>query len=134
MLFHLIKELNRLRKEISRLLSKEMSNIYLKITIEEKNWRSQKFDFLGWKICHHVNFRELQLKQVSLNFKTSCCNLKITGLGAKLCLVFLFFFIYLFCFSFWKELWCFKVKDPMHFVEQKYKQNEIKNGKSRVQF
>ena len=24
-----------------------MSSIYLKITIEEKNWRSQNFDFLG---------------------------------------------------------------------------------------
>ena len=29
-----MKEINRLRKEISRLLSKEMSNIYLKVTIE----------------------------------------------------------------------------------------------------
>ena len=34
---NLIKEVNRLRKEINRLLSKEMSNIYLKVTIEEKN-------------------------------------------------------------------------------------------------
>ena len=42
-----IEEINRLRKEISRLLRKGMSNIYLKITIEEKNWRSQNFDFLG---------------------------------------------------------------------------------------
>ena len=24
-----------------------MSNIYLKVIIEEKNWRSQNFDFLG---------------------------------------------------------------------------------------
>ena len=31
---------NRLRKEINRLLSREMSNIYSKITIK-KNWRSQ---------------------------------------------------------------------------------------------
>ena len=30
-----IKEMNRLRKEINRLLSKGMSNIYLKITIEK---------------------------------------------------------------------------------------------------
>ena len=33
----LSKEMNRLKKEIDRLLSKEMSNIYLKVTIEEKN-------------------------------------------------------------------------------------------------
>ena len=26
-----------------------MSNIYLKVTIVEKNWRSQKFDFAGLK-------------------------------------------------------------------------------------
>ena len=32
-----IEEINRLRKEINRLLRKGMSNIYLKITIEEKN-------------------------------------------------------------------------------------------------
>ena len=34
MFFDLIKELNRLRKEKNRLLSKGMSNIYLKVTIE----------------------------------------------------------------------------------------------------
>ena len=47
--FNSIKEINRLRKEINRLLSKEMSNIYLKVTVEEKNWRSQSFDFPGLK-------------------------------------------------------------------------------------
>ena len=35
MLFDSLKEINRLRKEINRLLSKGMSNIYLKLTIEE---------------------------------------------------------------------------------------------------
>ena len=33
--FNSIKEINRLRKEINRLLSKGMSNIYLKDTIEK---------------------------------------------------------------------------------------------------
>ena len=42
------KEINRLRKEIDRLLCKGMPNIYLKVTIE-KNWSSQDFDFLGLK-------------------------------------------------------------------------------------
>ena len=32
-----VKEINRLRKEIKRLLSKGMSNIYLKATIGDKN-------------------------------------------------------------------------------------------------
>ena len=40
---------------MNRLLSKEMSNIYLKVTVE-KNWRSQNFDFLSLKTCHHVSF------------------------------------------------------------------------------
>ena len=49
MFFNLIKQVNRFRKEMNRLLSKQMSNIYLKVTIEEKNWRSQNFIFLGLK-------------------------------------------------------------------------------------
>ena len=61
---------------------------------------------------HMVSFGEFQLKMISLNFKT-CCNLKIRGLGAKRCVAFIFF-------SFWKELQRFKVKESMHFVEQKY--------------
>ena len=35
-------------KEINMLISKGMSNIYLKVTIE-KNWCSQNFDFLSLK-------------------------------------------------------------------------------------
>ena len=48
MLFNPVKEINRLRKEINRLLSKGMSNIYLKVTIK-KNWLSRNFDFLSLK-------------------------------------------------------------------------------------
>ena len=48
MFFNLIKEIDRLRKETNRLLSKGMSDIYLKITIK-KNWLSQNFDFLSLK-------------------------------------------------------------------------------------
>ena len=90
MLFYSIEKINRLRKVINRLLSKEMPNMYLKVTIKEKNWRSQNFDFLGLKICHQVSFGELQLTKISLNFQNSCCNLKIKVLGAKLCVTFLF--------------------------------------------
>ena len=53
-----IKEMNRLRKEINRLLSKGMSNIYLKITIE-KNWRFQNFHFLSLKnlsLCQFITY------------------------------------------------------------------------------
>ena len=41
-----IKEINRLRKD--RLLSKRMSNIYLKATFE-KNWRSRNLNFPSLK-------------------------------------------------------------------------------------
>ena len=34
--FNSIKEINRLQKEINRLSSKGMSNMYLKVTIEKK--------------------------------------------------------------------------------------------------
>ena len=63
-------------------------------------------------------FVEIQLTQISFDFKTSCCNLKIRGLGAKLCVAFPLSL-------FWKQLRHFKVKESMLFVEQQYK---LKNG------
>ena len=42
-------------KEINRLTSKGMSNIYLKVTIE-KNWRSQTSILLVQKTCPQVSF------------------------------------------------------------------------------
>ena len=64
--FNSVREINRLRKEINRLLSKGMSNFYVKVTIE-----------LFSKLCHQVSFGELQLMEISLNFKASSCNLEI---------------------------------------------------------
>ena len=74
MVFKPIKEINRLRNEIKRLLRKGM------------------LDFLSLKSSSpgHV-LGELQLTQLSLNFQTYCYNLKIRGLGAKLCVAFLLF-------------------------------------------
>ena len=52
MFFNLIKEINRLRKEISRASSKGMSNIYLKVTIATFSKRR----FSGFKkIFHQVS-------------------------------------------------------------------------------
>ena len=42
-------------KEINRLISKGISNIYLKGT-NEKNWRSQNFDFLSLKSLFPAQF------------------------------------------------------------------------------
>ena len=84
MFFNSVKEINRSRKQINRLWSKEISNIYSKVTIEEKKLAFSKL----WKICHHVSFGKLQLTKISLNLNTSRCNLKIRGLEAKLCVAF----------------------------------------------
>ena len=56
---------------MNRILHKGMSNIYLQVTIET----FPKLRFFGFKTCHQFSFGELQLTQISLNFKTSCCNL-----------------------------------------------------------
>ena len=52
MFFNSVKEINRLRKEANRFLSKEMSNISLKVTIE----MFSKLQVSGFKICHQVSF------------------------------------------------------------------------------
>ena len=65
------KFINRLRKELNRLLSKGMSNIYLKVTIETFS----KFQLQGFeKFVTGSVFGELQLMKISLSFKTSCWN------------------------------------------------------------
>ena len=77
MFFNSVKEINRLRKEINMLLSKGMSNIYFKVTIETLS----RLRFSGFeKFVTRSVFGELELTHISLNFKTSCCNLKIRGL------------------------------------------------------
>ena len=86
--FNSDKQINTLRKEINRLLCKGMSNIYLKVTIE--TFSKPRFSRFMKFVTRSV-FGELQLTQILLNFKTSCWNLKIRGLGAKMCVAFLLF-------------------------------------------
>ena len=45
--------------------------------------------FLKSSNSHRYHWILIQLTQILLNFKTSCCNLKIRDLGAKLCVAFL---------------------------------------------
>ena len=49
-----------------------MSNIYVKLTIQEENGRSQTSIFQVSKICHQVSFGQLKLTKISLSFKTMC--------------------------------------------------------------
>ena len=74
--FHSIKEIIRIRKGIDRLLSKGMSNVYLKVTIETLS--KLRFSFKKFVTISVIG--ELQLTQISLNFKTSYCNLKTRGM------------------------------------------------------
>ena len=52
-----------------------------------KIWFSKFKKFVATSV-----FGELQLTQMSLNFNTSFCNLKIRGVGTKMCVAFLFNF------------------------------------------
>ena len=74
--FHSIKEIIRIRKGIDRLLSKGMPNVYLKVTIETLS--KLRFSFKKFVTISVIG--ELQLTQISLNFKTSYCNLKTRGM------------------------------------------------------
>ena len=76
-----------------------MLNIYLKVDIDKK-WLTQKLDFLNLKIRLQVRFCS-DSRRYHETFKH--WNLKIRGLGVKLCVAFLLFL-------FWKELWRFKIK------------------------
>ena len=64
-----------------------MSNIYLKATIKK---RSQYFNFVSKKkkIVPRSVLGEFQLTQILLN---CYLELKIIGLGAKVCMAFLYF-------------------------------------------
>ena len=109
--FRSIKEINRLLIEINRLLSKGIINIYSKNTVVKK-WEIQNLHFLSkslspgqfWGAPTHADITE---------FQTFFCNLKIRGLGAKLCVASLLLL-------FWKELRRFKVRESMVFVYQKH--------------
>ena len=85
MFFSSIKEIDRLVKEINWLLSKVMSNIYLKVTIEKK-WHIQNFDFLNLKSSSPAQFLG------SSNSRRHRCNSKSSDLEAKLCVAFLLFY------------------------------------------
>ena len=67
-------------------------------------------------------FGELQLTQISLRSKTSCCNLKIRSLGTKACVVLLLnmFMLLLMLMSVWLLL-NKKVNSNKNIVELKWK-------------
>ena len=76
-----------LGKEINRSISKGMSNIYLKITIE-KNWRSQNFDFLGLKNLAPSSFWGAPTHAQTIEFENVL--LQLENLRTKLCVASLY--------------------------------------------
>ena len=72
-------------KDINRLISKGMSNIYFREKLMLLKLQLSKFK----KFVSRPVFREFQLTLISLSFKTCSCNLKIRGLEAKARVAFL---------------------------------------------
>ena len=101
-----------------------MSDIYLKVTI------LTFFNFLDLKNLSPSQFWGAPTHAVSLNFKTSYCNLKIRRLGAKR--VWLFYY-----FNFERSYDVLKSKSPCILLNKNinFNKNETgsKNGKSPTQ-
>ena len=83
--FNSIKEINRLRKEINRLLSRIISNIYLKVTTDTFS----KLQFSSLKNLSPGRFWQAPTHAGIINFKNSGFKSKIRRLGTKLCVAFL---------------------------------------------
>ena len=83
--FNSIKEINRLRKEINRLLSRIISNTYLKVTTDTFS----KLQFSSLKNLSPGRFWQAPTHAGIINFKNSGFKSKIRHLGTKLCVAFL---------------------------------------------
>ena len=82
MVFIAFKTINRLLKEIDRLLSKGMSNICLKVTIEKK-WHTQNFDFVSLKNLFQFSFLEAPTHADITEFSKFLLQLKNQISGSK---------------------------------------------------
>ena len=84
-----IKEVNRLLKETNRLLSKELSNIYLSVTIEKK-WRTQNLDALSLKNSSPGQFLERVPTQADITeFPNFLLQLKSQGSESAFSIIFI---------------------------------------------
>ena len=92
-----------LRKEINRLLSKEMSNIFSKVTIEEKNWRSQNINFLGLKNLSPCQFWGAPTHEDIIEFQNFLLKLKNQRSGNKTVCGFFCYFRFERNYDVWKS-------------------------------
>ena len=100
-----------------------MSNIYLNVAIETFS----KLEFSEFKkFVTKPDLEGSNIGQLSLNFKTSCCNLKIRGL------------VFFYYFNFERSYDVLKSKSPCILLNKNInfnkKRNGMKNGKSDTQF
>ena len=95
---------------MNRLLSKGMSTITI-----QKKWYNENLNFLSLKNLGATT--QVDIIEFS-NFR---------GLGARLYVTFLLLL-------FWKELWTFKVKGFMLFLNKNIKLDGIKNWISHIHF
>ena len=78
MFFNSVQEMNRLR----RLLSKEISNISLKVNIEKK-WHTQSLTLKAKNDCLHVSFWGPPTHPVIFEFSNFLLHLKNQRPGSK---------------------------------------------------
>ena len=110
MLFNLVKEINRLRKKINRLLSKGMSNIYFK----SYYWEIVTYSELRFFVSFKSLSPRFWVAPTHADIIKSSNFLLQSEFWEQNC-VWLFYY-------FERILWRFKVKKSMFFfVEQKYK-------------
>ena len=79
----LLMNVSKVNKKINRLISKRMWKFYSNSSQQEKLAFLKLWFCKFKKFAFRSIFGELQLTQISLNFKTSCYNLKIRNQGGK---------------------------------------------------
>ena len=129
MFFSSIEEINGLLKERSWLLSKGMSSIYLKVSIEKK-WHTGNVDVWSLKNSSPGQFWRALSHADVIEFSNFLLHLKNQRSGGKLCVALLLLL-------FWKEFWRFKVKESMLLFEKNVNCNKnetIENENSQTQF
>ena len=127
MFFSSVKEINRSLKDMNRLLSRGMSNIYLKVTIE-KIWHTQNFNFLSVKSSSPVS-GDLQLTQISLKYQIFLFQLKNQRSGSKRVWVLYYFYFESNYDGSKSKSPCFLWNKNINFNKSK----TIENGKSHTQ-
>ena len=102
MFFNPIKEINNLLKDINKLLSKGISNIYLKVIIEKK-WHTLKLNLEVKKVRLEVSFRGTPTHAVIIQFSNFLLQLKNQRFGSKTVCGFSIIFILKEIMTFWIE-------------------------------